>query len=66
MNLLGGLRADRDFSLNQRLSEAQGEPATHFPSPCCKRRSPRRIQLKHGNDNPSAAFCAATPHTPEK
>jgi hypothetical protein len=29
VNLLGDLRADHDFSLDQRLSEAQGEPALH-------------------------------------
>ena len=37
----------------------------HFPYPRCKRRSPRRIHPKHGNDNPSATLRAAAPRAPE-
>src|SRR5262245_12419674 len=49
-----------------RLTPSQPTTLAHLPFPCCKRRSPRRIHPKYGNDNPSAALLAAAPHTPEE
>src|SRR5215471_2108355 len=41
------------------IRQLQPTTLAHFPFPCCKRRSPRRIHPKHGNDNPSASVKSA-------